>query len=198
MNLEHKQEVLRKWKESGLSLPKWWKENVDELGLPHLSTLYAWAKQLGFSTEPGAEVTNERNEDHEEQGEMGDSDDSQEEGDKEPQDGSQGSSEREIDDEKEIDEEPEEEKEDVIANDRIEQLAPVTVPEPVHAEAPVDEPKAAINTQTLVIIGGAVIFGIGAYLLIRKIRKRPEPKQEQNTQNTQGGNPFGYITIDEF
>lgn len=192
MNLEQKQEVLRKWKESGLSLPKWWKENVDELDLPHLSTLYAWAKQLGFSTEPGAEVTNEHNEDHEEQGEKGDSDASQEESNEGPQDGSQGSSEREID------EEPEEEKEDVIAKERIEQLAPVTVPEPVHAEAPVEEPKTTINTQTLVVIGGAAILGIGAFLLIRKIRRRPEPKQEQNTQNAQGGNPFGYITIDEF
>lgn len=198
MNLEQKQEILLRWKQSGLSLPKWWKENVDELGLPHLSTLYAWAKQLGFSTEPGADVTNEHNEEHEEHDETGDSDDSQEEDDKEPQDGSQGSAEREIDDEKEIDEEPEASEEDVIAKDRIEQLAPVTVPEPVQAEAPVDEPKTGINTQTLVIIGGAAILGIGAFLLIRKIRKRPEPKQEQNTQNTQGGNPFGYITIDEF
>lgn len=198
MNLEQKQEILLKWKQSGLSLPRWWRRNADELGLPHLSTLYAWAKQLGFSTEPGAEVTNEPNEDHEEQGEKGDSDASQEEDDEGPQDGSQGSAEREIDDETEIDEEPEEEKEDVIAKERIEQLAPVTVPEPVHAEAPVEEPKTAINTQTLVIIGGAAILGIGAFLLIRKIRRRPEPKQEQNTQNAQGGNPFGYITIDEF
>src|SRR5690606_10006194 len=114
---------LLRWKQSGLSLPKWWKENVDELDLPHLSTLYAWAKQLGFSTEPGAEVTNEHNEDHEEQGEKGDSDASQEEDDEGPQDGSQGSSEREIDDdEKEIDEEPEAAEEGVIAKDRIEQL----------------------------------------------------------------------------
>src|SRR5690606_42109354 len=73
MNLEEKRELLLRWKQSGLSPPKWWKENADEMDLPHLSTLYAWAKQLGFSTEPGAEVTSEHNEDHEEQGEMGDS-----------------------------------------------------------------------------------------------------------------------------
>jgi len=199
MNLEEKRELLLRWKRSGLSLPKWWKENAEEMDLPHLSTLYAWAKQLGFSTEPGAEVTNEHNEDHEEQGEMGGSDDSQEEDDEEDdeeaQDDSQG---KEENDEKEIDE-PEEE---VIAKDRIEQLAPSTVPEPAQPEKAldVDESKPGIKPQTWVIIGGAVVLGIGAYLLARKIIKRREPKPEQNTMP--GGNPFagydGYITIDDF
>jgi len=199
MNLEEKRELLLRWKHSGLSLPKWWKENADEMDLPHLSTLYAWAKQLGFSTEPGAEVTSEHNEDHEEQGEMGDSHDSQEkeEDGNEPQDESQGSAEKEIDDEQEeIDDAQEEE---VIAKDRIEQLAPSTVPEPVQPEKAldVDESKPGIKPQTWVIIGGAVVLGIGAYLLARKIIKRREQKPEQNV--TPGGNPFaGYITIDDF
>lgn len=200
MNLEEKRELLLRWKRSGLSLPKWWKENAEEMDLPHLSTLYDWAKKLGFTTEPGAEVTNERNEDHEEHSEQGDSDGSQEEDDEEAQGDSQG---KEENDEKEIDEEPEEpEEEDVIAKDRIEQLAPSTVPEPAQPEKAldVDESKPGIKPQTWVIIGGAVVLGIGAYLLARKIVKRREPKPEQNTMP--GGNPFagydGYITIDDF
>lgn len=197
MNLEEKRELLLRWKHSGLSLPKWWKENADEMDLPHLSTLYAWAKQLGFSTEPGAEVTSEHNEDHEEHGEMGDSDDSQEEDDEEDDEEAQGDSQgKEENDEKEIDDAPEE---DVIAKDRIEQLAPSTVPEPAQPEKAldVDESKPGIKPQTWVIIGGAVVLGIGAYLLARKIIKRREQRPEQNTMP--GGNPFaGYITIDDF
>lgn len=200
MTLEQKRELLIKWKASGLSLPKWWKENAEEMDLPHLSTLYDWAKKLGFTTEPGAEVTNERNEDHEDHSEMGDLGDSQEEEDDEENDQeAQGDSQgKEKNDEKETDE-PEEE---VIAKDRIEQLAPSTVPEPAQPEKAldVDESKPGIKPQTWVIIGGAVVLGIGAYLLARKIVKRREPKPEQNTMP--GGNPFagydGYITIDEF
>lgn len=209
MNLEQKRELLIKWKESGLSLPNWWRENADELNLPHLSTLYAWVKQLGFSTDPGAEVTNEYDEEpdeyDEEPDEMGDLDDLQEEDedeetqdDEETQENSQG---QEKNDEKEIDEEPEED--NVIAKDRIEQLAPSTVPEPVQPEKTpgVDESKTGIKPRTLVIICGAGVLGIGAYLLVRKIIrksiKRRKPKPEQNT--IQGGNPFaGYITIDDF
>lgn len=193
MTLEKKRELLLKWKESGLSLPKWWRENAEELDLPHLSTLYAWVKQLGFSTEPGAEETKEPEEEHEElvetPDEMGDSDDSPEEADTEPVDDSQGSAENEIDDEPEA--------EDVIAKDRIEQLEPSTVPEPAELEKPVDKPKTGIKTQTLVIIGGAVVLGIGAYLLIKKISKRKAQKEQNNSMP--GGNPFaGYITIDQF
>src|SRR5690606_23900464 len=197
MNLEEKRELLLRWKQSGLSLPKWWKENAEEMDLPHLSTLYDWAKKLGFTTEPGAEATNEHNEDDEDHGEMGVSDDSQEEADDEEDDQEeQGDSQgKEKNDEKDNDE-PEEE---VIAKDRIEQLAPSTVPEPVQPDkAPdVDESKPGIKPQAWVIIGGAVVLGIGAYLLARKIIKRREQRPEQNTMP--GGNPFaGYITIDDF
>src|SRR5690606_35016187 len=120
------------------------------MDLPHLSMLYDWAKKLGFTTEPGAEVTNEHKEEQgEDYDEMGESDDSQEEDDEEPQDEPQGSAKKEIDEEKETDEEP---KEDVIAKDRIEQLAPSTVPEPVQPEktSGVDESKTGIKPQTWV------------------------------------------------
>jgi len=200
MNLEKKRELLLKWKESGLSLPKWWKENADKLNLPHLSTLYAWVKEVGFSTEPGAKVINEHNEEQEEYGEVHDEredlDDSQEEDDQGAQVDSQGFGEKEEDDdeEKEVDGEPEEE---VIAKDRIEKLAPVTVPEPAPSKKPADTPKMGIKAQTWIIIGGAVILGIGAYVLINKIGKRKEQKEQNNAMR--GGNPFaGYVTVDEF
>jgi len=196
MNLEQKRELLLKWKESGLSLPKWWKENRDALDLPHLSTLYAWVKELGFSTKPDAEVTGEEHgEVHDEKGDL---DDSQEEDDEGEQDDSQDSAKAEKDDATEIDEEPEE---DVIAKDRIEQLAPSTAPEPAQSEKDrgADEPKTGIKTQTWVIIGGTVVLGIGAYLAYRLVKriKRAEPKKQNNS--TPGGNPFaGYITVDYF
>lgn len=199
MNLEQKRELLLKWKESGLSLPKWWKENAEELNLPHLSTLYAWAKQLGFSTKPGSEVTNEEYEEHGEvHDEKGDSDDSQEEDNEGEQDDSQDLAKAEKDDATEIDEEPEEE---VIAKDRIEQLAPSTAPEPAQSDKTrgAEESKTGIKIQTWVIIGGAVVLGIGAYWFARKVIKRRVSKQDQNTNTMPGGNPFaGYITVDYF
>lgn len=204
MTLEQKKELLNKWKESGLTLPQWWRENADKLNLPHLSTLYAWVKKVGFSTEPGSKGINEHNEEQEEYGEvhneredLDDSqDDSQEEDDKEQEDDSQGfGKEEEDDEEKEVDGEPEEE--GVIAKDRIEKLAPVTVPEPAPSEKPADAPKMKIKAQPwIVIIGGAVILGIG-YVLIKKIGKRKEQKEQNNSMR--GGNPFaGYVTVDEF
>jgi len=162
-------------------------------------------KARGFSTEPGAKGINEHNEEQEEHSEVHDEredlddslDDSQEEDDKGAQDDSQevGKKEEDDDEEKEVDGEPEEE--DVIAKDRIEKLAPVTVPEPAPSKKPADTPKMGIKAQTWIIIGGAVILGIGAYVLINKIGKRKEQK-EQNTA-MRGGNPFaGYVTVDEF
>lgn len=188
---KEKKDLLLKWKESGLTLPQWRRENADELGLPHLSTLYAWAKEFDFSTEPGVQENKEPEEPAETPDETGDSDDSPDR-DEPTETGQKADS----DDNKNTETGGEE----VIVKDRIEQLEPSTVPEPVQPEKAVEEQKTGIKTETLLIIGGAVVLGVGAYVLISKLRQpkqEPQPQQENNPMS--GGNPFaGYTTIDDF
>lgn len=193
---KEKKNLLLKWKESGLSLPQWRRENADELRLPHLSTLYDWCKSLGFSTEPGVQENKEPEEPAETPDETGDSDDSPDR-DEPTETGQMADS----DDNKNTETGGEE----VIVKDRIEQLEPSTVPEPLPTEKDVEEPKTGIKTgiktETWLIIGGAVVLGVGAYIVINKLRKPKPPTTEPQTDNTmqKGGNPFaGYTTIDDF
>lgn len=184
---EEKRSLLNSWKESGLSLPAWRKEHADELRLPHLSTLYDWCKSLGFTTEPGE--TEEPEESPETADEAGDSTDLGEVD--EPTETGQSGGEKEP---------TSEGGEEVIVKDRITNLEPSTVPEPPKDETPKEPAKGkGISKNTFIVIGGALVLGVGGFLIFKKLKRKPKD-QEPATQQPKGGNPFdgGYTTIDQF
>src|SRR5690606_16227180 len=174
---EEKRNLLNSWKESGLSLPEWRRKYAEELGLPHLSTLYDWCKSLGFTTEPG------RPEDPEESPETPDeAEDSPDFGEAdEPTETEKSGGEKEP---------TREGGEEVIAKDRIVNLEPSTVSEPPKDETPKETPKGkGISTTVFVVFGGALVLGIGGYLIFKKL-KRKKSDQEPVTQQSKGGIPF--------
>ena len=184
---EEKRNLLNLWKESGLSLPAWRKKYAEELGLPHLSTLYDWCKSLGFTTEPGKpedpEESLETPDEAEDSTDFGEADETTEEG-------NSGGEEEPI----------REGGEEVIAKDRIINLEPSTVPEPPKGETPKETPKGeGISKTVFIVIGGALVFGIGGYLMFKKLRRKPKA-HEPATKQSKGGIPFdgGYTTIDDF
>lgn len=184
---EEKRNLLNSWKESGLSLPEWRRKYAEELGLPHLSTLYDWCKSLGFTTEPG------RPEDPEESPETPDEEEDSTdfgEADEPTETGESGGEEKPT----------REGGEEVIAKDRIVNLEPSTVPEPPKDETPKETPKGkGISTTVFVVFGGALVLGIGGYLIFKRLKRKPKD-QEPVTQQSKGGIPFdgGYTTIDQF
>lgn len=188
---EEKRNLLNSWKESGLSLPAWRREHADELRLPHLSTLYDWCKSLGFTTEPGGtEESEEPEESPETPDEAGDSTDLNEE--VEPAETGQSGGEKEP---------TSEGGEEVIAKDRITNLEPSTVPEPPKGETPKETPKKkGISKDTFIIIGGALVLGVGGFLVFKKLKRKPKAQEPATKQQSKGGNPFdgGYTTIDQF
>lgn len=185
---EEKRNLLNSWKESGLSLPAWHKEHADELRLPHLSTLYDWCKSLGFTTKPGG--TEEPEESPETPDDVGDSPDLNEV-DEPAETGKSGGK-----------KEPAgEEGEEVIAKDRIVNLEPSTVPEPPKGETPKETPKGeGISKTAFIVIGGALVLGIGGYLIFKKLKRKPKDPEPATQQQSKGGIPFdgGYTTIDQF
>lgn len=179
-----KRNLLNSWKESGLSLPAWRKKYAEELGLPHLSTLYDWCKSLGFTTEPGKpEESPETPDEAEDSTDSGEADEPTETG----KSGGEKESTREGG-------------EEVIAKDRIVNLEPSIAPEPPKGETPKETPKGeGISKTAFIVIGGALVLGIGGYLIFKKLTRKPKD-QEPTTQQSKGGIPFdgGYTTIDQF
>jgi hypothetical protein len=187
-SIEEKRNLLNSWKESGLSLPKWWRRNADELDLPHLSTLYAWVKDLGFSTEPGEieepEEFPEPPDEAEESLDLNDADEPTETG----QSGGEQEPNREGD-------------EEVIVKERITDLEPSTASEPPKDETRTETPKGkGIPKNIFIVIGGALVLGVGGFLIFKKIRRKPKIQEPAMQQQFKGGVPFdgGYTTIDQF
>lgn len=182
---EEKRNLLNAWKGSGLSLPAWRKEHADEMQLPHLSTLYDWCKSLGFTTEPGG--TEESAETPDEAGDSTDLDEADE-----PTETGQPGGEKEP---------TSEGGEEVIAKDRITNLEPSTVPDPPKEEPPKETPKGkGISKDLFIIIGGALVLGVGGFLIFKKLKRKPKAQEPATQQHAKGGNPFdgGYTTIDQF
>ena len=188
-----KRNLLNSWKGSGLSLPAWHKEYAEELQLPHLSTLYDWCKSLGFTTEPGG--TEEATETPDEGGNSTDMNEADE-----PAETGQPGTETETGQPGGEKEPTSEGDEEVIAKDRITNLEPSTVPDSPKEEAPKETPKGGgIPKELFIIIGGALVLGVGGFLIFKKLKRKPKV-QEPATQQAKGGIPFdgGYTTIDQF
>src|SRR5690606_18143955 len=89
---------------------------------------------------------------------------------------------------------------EVIVKDRITNLEPSTVPESPKDETPKETPKGkGISKDTFIIIGGALVLGVGGFLIFKKLKRKPKA-QEPAMQQSKGGNPVdgGYTTIERF